>query len=524
LLGVKIVSVALNMAGLSDLIEGLPASLGEPGGAVAVVHEGRVAAQNCWGYADLRREVSITPQTMMPICSITKQFTCAAILQSCGDPERLAGALRAYLPLLTGRVPTVTQLCNNQSGLRDYPALSALCGVDAEGLFLPEDARSLIAASHSTHFSPGTQYAYSNSNFHILADLMENETGSPIGQLFADHIFDRAAMPTARLEPDSAKYDLDCVGYEADASGNFVPAINRSFWKGDAGISASLLDLVAWEQYIDAGRDDPESIYRSISHRQLYSNGSPAPYGFGLNHRLVAGRNATGHGGGMRGWRHYRIHLPQERLSVIVMLNHEGDARGTADNIVMVALNWQSALSHPAGITAPIGNYIDDDTGLSLRLERDGAGVLVAHLTGEKELLALSSGWTVGSDAMQISRKRGHVLVDRSGDHAMLLMRQITAPARRDLTGEYVCDELKSSLICTDTGEKLLARLVGFLGDSGDHELRPLGEDAWLLPSPRSIDVSPGDWTLIFRRDAHGNISGVSVSCWLARSLAYRRI
>jgi D-aminopeptidase len=48
--------------------------------------------------------------------------------------------------------------------------------------------------------------------------------------------------------------------------------------------------------------------------------------------------------------------------------------------------------------------------------------------------------------------------------------------------------------------------------------------DVWVLPCQRALDhTPPGDWTLAFRRDAAGKVSGVGVGCWLARRLDYTR-
>ncbi|HCH72714.1 MAG TPA: aminopeptidase, partial [Ochrobactrum sp.] len=82
--------------------------------------------------------------------------------------------------------PSVRDLCNNQSGLRDYWALTVLCGADPEGVFLPEQAQSLLRRLKTTHFAPGTHYSYCNGNFRILADLIESHTGRTLVELLAE--------------------------------------------------------------------------------------------------------------------------------------------------------------------------------------------------------------------------------------------------------------------------------------------------------------------------------------------------
>src|SRR5690606_1620931 len=108
--------------------------------------------------------------------------------------------------------------------------------------FRKEDARLLFARMRSTHFSPGKNYSYSNGNFRILSDLIEEFTGRSLGELYRERIFTPAGMATAELIPDTAVPADGMIGHEGNDKVGFFPATNRIFWTGDAGISASLDD------------------------------------------------------------------------------------------------------------------------------------------------------------------------------------------------------------------------------------------------------------------------------------------
>ena len=105
---------------LNRVIEDLPRSFPGPGGAVAVVKDGIAIERLAWGYADLEQRTPYTVASLAPICSITKQFTCAALLAVCPDPSELDGAVAAQMPRLKVEHPKTLDLANNQSGLRDY--------------------------------------------------------------------------------------------------------------------------------------------------------------------------------------------------------------------------------------------------------------------------------------------------------------------------------------------------------------------------------------------------------------------
>ena len=513
-----------DLSALRAFVETIPQLYKGPGGAVAVVKDGEVILRHSWGFADLERHKPVTAQTRMPICSVSKQFTCAILLDSVGAPEKLDGLLADYLDMFEDERPTVRDLCNNQSGLRDYWALTVLCGADPEGVFLPEHARSLLRRLKTTHCAPGTHYSYSNGNFRILADLIEQQTGRKLADLLSERIFRPAGMKTAELLPDTAAFH-DCVGYEGDIDRGFIPAINRIHWEGDAGIVASLDDMIAWEQFIDATRDDEDGLYRRISTPQTYRDGNAAHYGFGLKHDETGGYRLTGHGGALRGWRCHRWHAADARISTIALLNFEGAAAEIATRLMDIALGITKP--EPQRVAADpdwFGAWLSPETGLVLTLEDAGHGRMKAGFGVRPEIVNV-----VAPDQAQ----SGHMVLKRAGERIELVgtqenlkttLHRIGGKARLDVVGRYHSDELDADLTLVDQGGALYGCFEGFLGRSTMYPLYPLGEDVWYLPVQRSMDApSPGDWKLVFQRDAQGAVSAVQVGCWLARNVQYVR-
>ena len=167
----------------------LSESIRGPGGAVGAIKDGAVVLRHVWGFADPKRHLPVTSSTRFPICSISKQFTCGTLLSLGKDPDDYNGLLADFLPNMETPRPSVRQLCNNQSGLRDYWALTGLHGANAEDVFRREDARTLFARMRTTHFAPGSRYSYSNGNFRILSDLIERVAERPLGELLREPHF-----------------------------------------------------------------------------------------------------------------------------------------------------------------------------------------------------------------------------------------------------------------------------------------------------------------------------------------------
>lgn len=513
---------SIDLSGLEREIHAIPLKSKGPGGVVGVVKDGRVVLRQAWGFADLKNRRPMTTETLMPICSISKQFTCAALLDLAVSLEDLDTRLAAVLPALDGRRPSVAELCHNQSGLRDYWALTVLHGADAEGLFRREDAKELFRRMRSTHFEPGSRYSYSNGNFRILSDLIEDLAGRPLGEVYRSRIFDPAGMPTAALIADTSR--TETVGYEGNDTVGFFPAINRIYWTGDAGISASLDDMLAWESFIDRTRDEPNGLYRRLSAPQTFSDGSPASYGFGLSHGKVGEIATTGHGGALRGFRCHRLHAASGRLSVVVMFNHEADAHGTAVRLMKAALG-QAAAPSTGQEAGPgwTGRYLDPETGLLVTVAKSHRGISL-RFAGASDALTLGDDGIARSDAVELSRDGDVVRMRRPRENLDVSATRLSGDAKGDIAGRFVSAELDATLEIVETGSAFYGACDGFLGKGEMMPLYPVAEDVWIMSCRRSMDApAPGDWTIQVRRDAAGAVSGFMLGCWLARKIEYIR-
>lgn len=511
-------------AALEAMIRSLPGRFNGPGGVVGVVKDGEVLHRQAWGFADLDRRVPMTAGTLMPVCSITKQFTCAALLDVVGDPALLDGALAHRLPNLEGRCPTVADLCNNQSGLRDYWALTVLHGALADGVFAREDAARLFARMRKTQFEPGRHYSYSNGNFRILSDLIEEAAGVSMAEVYRERVFAPAGMGTAMLAADTAAPLNGVVGYEGNEGTGFFPATNRIYWSGDAGIAASLDDMLAWERYIDRTRGDPGGLYNRIAAPQSFADGTASRYGFGLSHEMLDGIALTGHGGALRGFRARRLHAASERLSVIVMFNHEADAHAAALAVLRAALGRSerpAATRRPASGWA--GDYVDPSTGLLLRIASVHNGLRVRFATAP-DPVEMGADGVARSPAVSLVRDGDRVVMDRPAENLRVTASPVRPGRRDDIAGRYVSSELDASFEIVFGGGAWYGAFAGFLGEGAMHPIHPVGEDVWRLSCRRSLDApAPGDWTLLVRRDAAGAVCGLSVGCWLARHVEYVR-
>ncbi len=512
---------------LDRALSALPRAYPGPGGAAAVVRDGEVLVRHAWGWANAELRIPFTPRTLFRVCSITKQFTCALVLDAFPDPTALDGDVRARLANLEEPAPSAGRLCHNQSGLRDYWAVAMLHGAPAESAFGEAEAARVIAGARTLHFAPGARFSYVNQNFRILSDILEDRTGRDFAELLRARIFDRAGMASAFLAADTRAMPDGAEGYEGTQAEGFRAARNRILWTGDAGMGASLDDMIAWERHIDAARDDETGLYRRLSAPVAFADGAPARYGFGLGRGRELERAVTGHGGGLRGWRSHRLHLAAERLSVVVLFNHLADAHAAAVDLLAAALDVERPERHVDLPPPPwLGAYVEPETGLLVRLESAPNGKVAVRYNGAyPTLLDLNLDGSAGDDNGRLRPVDGGLWMDLPGDNQSSLLRPCPGEATPDIAGRYRCAELDAELTIADAGGALYGGFSGFLGRGRMELLEPVGPDLWVLPCPRALDhTPPGDWTLAFTRDDAGRPAEVTVGCWLARRLTYARI
>jgi D-aminopeptidase len=512
---------------LDRLIEMLPRAYPGPGGAVAVLEAGEVRVRHAWGWANAERRIAFTPHTLFQMCSVTKQFTAAVLLDHFPDASKLDADVRARLPRLTQEAPDIEHLCHMQSGLRDYWAVAMLHGAPAEAPFADREAVRVIAGTQTLQYAPGTSYSYANQNFRLLADILQERTGRPFAELLRTRIFERAGMATALFATATRGTPDGTEGYEGNAASGFRAAEDNVQFHGDAGLIASLDDMIAWERYIDASRDDPAALYRRMSAPARFSNGSPAPYGFGLARSTEFGRDVVGHGGALRGWRSHRLYVRAERVSVVVMFNSLVDAGGASLDALAAVLG-ETRAQPDAALAAPdwLGAYVEPETGLAARVHAASAGQVLLHYGHFPELLNLESDGTARSSRGTRLRPAADGLwLDRPYENASSRLQRCGAALQRDVVGRYRCAELDAELTIEDAGGVLHGACSGFLGQGRMEILEPIGADVWMMPCRRALDhTPPGEWTLAFRRDATGRVIGVDVGCWLARRLPYARV
>jgi len=307
---------------------------GVPGGAVAVLQSGELIHRRGYGMADVENKIPWTADSLYPIMSVSKQFTTACILMLEAQGKlNLDDDVHLYLPDLPdyGTTLNLRHLCTNTSGLRDYPALGVFAGAREEGGYGFEPAQKLIFGQHSLQFTPGDKYVYSNSNFFLLAMIIEKLSNMNLGEVYRKWIFEPLGMDHSLFEPYLRDTPAETVkAYLGDAESGFTDWQCPAYCHGDGGILTTLDDLLCWERALDEDRLQIPGLVAKLEAPACLNDGTYATYAMGIETGTQRGFEWRGHGGGWKAYKCFRLRVPAKRLSVIVFANRKADTEALA--------------------------------------------------------------------------------------------------------------------------------------------------------------------------------------------------
>jgi CubicO group peptidase (beta-lactamase class C family) len=353
-------------------------------GAVLIAEKHTALLAEGYGSASDDPADHITVGTLFDIGSLAKQFTAAAIL-TLETEKKLAvtDSVARFFPAAPPEigVMTIHQLLTHTSGLqRGNLTTEETTELD------PLTRDSALARLFRTRprFAPGSQQAYSNAGYVLLAAIVEVASGRPYRELVRERLWHAAGLRGARFwgEPGGhVALGKDDLGVIADP--RKFPAENWSI-RGAGGMLLSVDDLRQWFDALYAGRVIPQSDVRRMMSRHA------GPYGYGWRVDLTRGdSNSVFHGGDYHGVGSQLIWQPSRERLIIVLSNirHEDDnfpTRVRAEEAILARLDG-ARVSLPALLPArrPLellpGVYTASSGG-RFRIERDRGSLFLGAL------------------------------------------------------------------------------------------------------------------------------------------------
>ena len=506
-----------------------------PGATVGVVQDGALVLHQSAGLASLELGVPIGPDTCFRIASVSKQFTCAAILLLAAEGRlQVTDPVQTHLPELPAFDAPVTldHLMHNSSGLRDMLEIMRQGGADL-GLFCStEDLMAGIFRQRALNFAPGSRFLYSNTNFLLLGQVVERVSGEALAGFLERRIFAPLGMTRTRHAPDPvAPVPGLATGYQP-CPGGFRRSVQGFPLGGEGGLVSCVEDLALWDRAYRTGPLAEAGIMAALQAVAPFNNGHPSLYLRGLRADTHRGVATVSHGGLWPGYRTEFLRAPSLGCTVIAIANNGGiDPAELAHHVLDICIEGRpgvqpAPVAPPAERVAPLaGRWLDRDNTVTMDIAIGAAGLAVTVGGATVHPQPATDGRllvTHGTILLAIRQTGPDTLeVEADAGHTGTFHRVAPGALPPDLPGRYESAEMAAAWTVVKQGGGMAVQVDGPKVSGTAWMVEPVEGDVVRVWVPGTLQRGWYDVRLL--RNPAGQPGGLVVNSNRLRGVSYVR-
>ncbi|MFV0606707.1 MAG: serine hydrolase [Niabella sp.] len=292
-------------------------------GGILVAKGGNILYEAYIGYQNpTKHSDTITTATSFHLASTSKPFTGMAVMKLAEEGKiGLEDMLTKYFPDFPYEGVTVKDLLSHRSGLPNY-----LYFMDDKTKWEPtrmvtnnDVINFLLQYKPPKSYTAGTRFNYCNTNYVLLASIVEKVTGKPFPQYMRETFFDPIGMKNTFVYTPA---DSGHVIMSYKPSGTLWPDDKYDLTYGDKNVYSTPRDMFLWDSalyqqdFISKAILDSAFVPRSIEKPSIHN------YGYGwrmLN--LKNGKNVIYHFGKWHGFTPAFARLIDEKVVIIILGN-----------------------------------------------------------------------------------------------------------------------------------------------------------------------------------------------------------
>ena len=294
-------------------------------GVILFADQNHVITEKAYGFAHVRPYDSLTVHHTFQLASASKPFTSTAIMQLVEKGKiALNDSVNQYIDSFKYSGITIEMLLTHQSGLSKY---THFCDnpdtiwLNKDSTITNENVVDIMSDINPPLAStPGRKHYYSNTNYILLAQIVENVSGMTFEDYMQENIFTPANMFDTRIYNRTNEDEL-CTPTKGYTSG-LIPEIDiyLNGCVGDKGIYSSARDLYNFHTSLQNEELLSQQLMDSAFAPRVRASHGEQKYGYGwriLEHE----NNIVFHTGWWKGYRTYFIRIPEKNQVAIVLTN-----------------------------------------------------------------------------------------------------------------------------------------------------------------------------------------------------------
>jgi CubicO group peptidase (beta-lactamase class C family) len=307
-------------------------------GGIIVAKGGNIIFEKYKGFINIDGQDSINAATSLHIASVSKTFTAMAVLklQEMGKLN-IEDSINRFFPAFNYPGLTVKSLLNHRSGLPNYLYFMEDTGWNKDSIIENKDVLNWLIEKKGlikNIGSPNIRFTYCNTNFALLALIIESVSGISYAEFMKENIFDPLGMTNTFVH---FKGDNKVRSKSFDWKGREIPDNFLDDVYGDKNIYSTPRDLLIWARALS------DTIFLTAKSLELaytpYSNERPGIKNYGLGWRMNIydnGKKIIFHNGWWHGNNAAFIRVLKEDATIILISNRYARAVYKAKNLVNI--------------------------------------------------------------------------------------------------------------------------------------------------------------------------------------------
>jgi len=300
-------------------------SNGRFNGAILVAQSGKVIYRNYSGYLYKNKKSNDTLNfnSRFQIGSASKSFTAASImLLKDRGLIKYDDDVKTYIQEFPYAGITVRMLLSHRSGLSNYIYFTEEY-TDRNTLISNEDVMKLMVTHKpESYYSPNEGFHYCNTNYMLLALIVERVSKLPFKTFVKNEIFTPLHMDSSFVYDPFSKDTLFNVATGYHYQWNEALHVYQDGVTGDKNVYTTINDLLKWDQsFYSASILKKETIEEALQPSSKERKGQ-RNYGFGFRLLKVDSTNYISyHGGWWRGFNALFMRDPKNKFTIIIFSN-----------------------------------------------------------------------------------------------------------------------------------------------------------------------------------------------------------
>ncbi|WP_286235615.1 serine hydrolase domain-containing protein [Thalassotalea sediminis] len=282
-------------------------------GSVTVMHKGKVVFSDSSGFDDISKNTKSTTQSGYLIGSVSKTYTAALVLKAVEEQKlRLDETVEGFFPTLeNGHLISIKNMLQHRSGIANYTK-------KGKGFFnyrtqeqSRDDMLKRILALGSD-FEPDTKAKYSNSNYYLLALILEKVYQQSFDNILREKITTPLKL-TQTFQVDKTVQTQFSYSYKEEQWSLF-PASHLSVGLGAGSIKSTPTEVAIFYNALFNGQVVSMALVDTL--KQI-KNG----FGLGIKPIDFFDHQGFGHGGTFDAYNTIAAYFPDEKLTIVLASN-----------------------------------------------------------------------------------------------------------------------------------------------------------------------------------------------------------